>query len=121
MSLINQNKYNMKKLLRLFPLLLLCACVLTACGGDDDGDGDSISNPAENEYVINGHKFIDLGLPSGFVSGPIVMWGLLLRKTVAIIMHGERRNRSRMVIIHGRNISSMEIMEYRNTILLMPR
>ena len=62
MSLINQNKYNMKKLLRLFPLLLLCACVLTSCGSDDDGDGDSISNPAENEYVINGHKFIDLGL-----------------------------------------------------------
>lgn len=67
MSLINQNKYNMKKLLRLFPLLLLCACVLTSCGSDDDGDGDSISNPVENEYVINGHKFIDLGLPSGLL------------------------------------------------------
>lgn len=67
MSLINQNKYNMKKLLRLFPLLLLCACVLTSCDSDDDGDGDSISNPAENEYVINGHKFIDLGLPSGLL------------------------------------------------------
>ena len=31
MSLINQNKYNMKKLLRLFPLLWLCACVLRRC------------------------------------------------------------------------------------------
>ena len=56
----------MKKILRLFPMMLLCMCVLTACSSDD-GDGDDGSNNKYGVYVINGHKFIDLGLPSGLL------------------------------------------------------
>ena len=39
-------------------------CVLTACSSDD-GDGES--NNKDGVYVINGHKFVDLGLPSGLL------------------------------------------------------
>lgn len=56
----------MKKILRLFPMVLLCMCVLTACSSDD-GDGDGESNNKNGVYVINGHKFVDLGLPSGLL------------------------------------------------------
>lgn len=56
----------MRKILRLFPMMLLCMCVLTACSSDD-GDGDGKSNNKYGVYVINGHKFIDLGLPSGLL------------------------------------------------------
>lgn len=56
----------MKKILRLFPMVLLCMCVLTACSSDD-GDGDGESNNKYGVYVINGHKFVDLGLPSGLL------------------------------------------------------
>lgn len=45
------------------PIVLLCACVLTAC----EGNGDKIDQPTNGEYVINGHKFVDLGLPSGLL------------------------------------------------------
>ena len=44
--------------------MLLCMCVLTACSSDD-GDGES--NNKDGVYVINGHKFVDLGLPSGLL------------------------------------------------------
>ena len=54
----------MKKILKLFPMMLLCMCVLTACSSDD-GDGES--NNKDGVYVINGHKFVDLGLPSGLL------------------------------------------------------
>lgn len=54
----------MKKILKLFPIMLLCMCVLTACSSDD-GDGES--NNKDGVYVINGHKFVDLGLPSGLL------------------------------------------------------
>lgn len=56
----------MKKILRLFPMVLLCMCVLAACSSDD-GDGDGKSNNKYGVYVINGHKFVDLGLPSGLL------------------------------------------------------
>ena len=56
----------MRKILRLFPMMLLCMCVLTACSSDD-GDGDGKSNNKYGVYVINGHKFVDLGLPSGLL------------------------------------------------------
>ena len=57
----------MKRLLRLFPMLLLCVCALTACGGDDNDDSDDTTEGKNGEYVINGHKFVDLGLPSGLL------------------------------------------------------
>lgn len=47
-------------------MVLLCLCVLTACSSDD-GDGDGGSNNKNGVYVINGHKFVDLGLPSGLL------------------------------------------------------
>ena len=47
-------------------MMLLCMCVLTACSSDD-GDGDGKSNNKYGVYVINGHKFVDLGLPSGLL------------------------------------------------------
>lgn len=56
----------MKKILGLFPMMLLCLCVLTACSSDD-GDNNSDSNGKNGVYVINGHKFVDLGLPSGLL------------------------------------------------------
>ena len=56
----------MRKILRLFPMMLLCLCVLTACSSDD-GDNDGDSNGKNGVYVINGHKFVDLGLPSGLL------------------------------------------------------
>lgn len=56
----------MKKILRLFPMMLLCMCVLTACSSDD-GDNNGDSNSKNGVYVINGHKFVDLGLPSGLL------------------------------------------------------
>lgn len=57
----------MKRLLRMFPMLLLCVGALTACGGDDNDDNDDITEGKDGEYVINGHKFVDLGLPSGLL------------------------------------------------------
>ena len=57
----------MKRFLRLFPMLLLCVCALTACGSDDNDDNDNITEGKNGEYVINGHKFVDLGLPSGLL------------------------------------------------------
>lgn len=56
----------MRKILRLFPMMLLCLCVLTACSSDD-GDNNGDSNGKNGVYVINGHKFVDLGLPSGLL------------------------------------------------------
>lgn len=56
----------MKRLFSMVPMLLLCVCALTACGGNDDDD-DKITEGKNGEYVINGHKFIDLGLPSGLL------------------------------------------------------
>lgn len=56
----------MRKILRLFPMMLLCLCVLTACSSDD-GDNNGDSNCKNGVYVINGHKFVDLGLPSGLL------------------------------------------------------
>lgn len=56
----------MKKILSLFPMMLLCLCVLTACSSDD-GDNNGDSNGKNGVYVINGHKFVDLGLPSGLL------------------------------------------------------
>lgn len=47
-------------------MMLLCLCVLTACSSDD-GDNNSDSNGKNGVYVINGHKFVDLGLPSGLL------------------------------------------------------
>lgn len=52
----------MKRLLKLFPMLLLCVCALMACGGDDEGEEGK-----DEVYVIDGHKFVDLGLPSGLL------------------------------------------------------
>lgn len=54
----------MKKLLRLLAMLL-CVFALIACG-DDDND-DNITEGKDGVYVINGHKFVDLGLPSGLL------------------------------------------------------
>lgn len=51
--------------LKLFAMLLLCVCTLTACGGDDNDD--NITAGKNGVYVINGHKFVDLGLPSGLL------------------------------------------------------
>ena len=56
----------MRKIFKLFPMMLLCMCVLTACSSDV-GDGDGKSNNKYGVYVINGHKFVDLGLPSGLL------------------------------------------------------
>lgn len=56
----------MKRLFSMVSILLLCVCALTACGGNDD-DEDKIIDGKNGEYVINGHKFIDLGLPSGLL------------------------------------------------------
>ena len=55
----------MKMSLKLFAMLLLCVCALTACGGDDNDD--NITAGKNGVYVINGHKFVDLGLPSGLL------------------------------------------------------
>ena len=54
----------MKKLLRLLAMLL-CVFALIACG-DDDND-DNITEGKDGVYVISGHKFVDLGLPSGLL------------------------------------------------------
>lgn len=54
----------MKKLLRLLAMLL-CVFALIACG-DDDND-DNITEGKDGVYVINDHKFVDLGLPSGLL------------------------------------------------------
>lgn len=52
----------MKKLLRLLAMLL-CVFALIACGDDDN----NITEGKDGVYVINGHKFVDLGLPSGLL------------------------------------------------------
>ena len=78
----------MKKILRLFPMVLLCMCVLTACSSDD-GDGDGESNNKYGVYVINGHKFVDLGLPADYY-GLNVILGLLNLKKMDILIGGEK-------------------------------
>ena len=45
--------------------MLLCVFALIACG-DDDND-DNITEGKDGVYVINVHKFVDLGLPSGLL------------------------------------------------------
>ena len=42
----------MRKIFKLFPMMLLCMCVLTACSSDD-GDGDGKSNNKYGVYVIS--------------------------------------------------------------------
>ena len=43
--------------------MLLCVFALIACGDDDN----NITEGKDGVYVINGHKFVDLGLPSGLL------------------------------------------------------
>ena len=40
----------MKRLFSMVPMLLLCVCALTACGGNDDDD-DKITEGKNGEYV----------------------------------------------------------------------
>lgn len=53
----------MKKVF-LFPIMFLL-CVLAACSNDDNNDSDK--QLTDKEYIINGHKFVDLGLSSGLL------------------------------------------------------
>lgn len=47
--------------------LLFCSLLalgFVSCGGDDNDDNENVSGSTSTE-VINGHKFVNLGLPSG--------------------------------------------------------
>lgn len=41
------------------------AAAMTGCGNDDEPNNDNNSN--NGSYEINGHTFVDLGLPSGLL------------------------------------------------------
>lgn len=68
------------------------AAAMTGCGNDDEPNNDNNSN--NGSYEINGHTFVDLGLPSGLLwadrnvgadspydIGDYFAWGEVLSKT----------------------------------------
>ncbi len=56
-------------------LIIMCClstvALLSACGSGNSGSGnvasqvDAVENIGDSIYVVNGHRFVDLGLPSG--------------------------------------------------------
>ena len=52
----------MRKILFLFAMALSLGFI--SCSGDDSNDGNA-KDLGNGIYIINGHRFVDLGLPSG--------------------------------------------------------
>lgn len=58
------------KTLKLFVMLAISAvmlCVATSCGSSEGTEDNNEEQEHVGVYVINGHRFVDLGLPSGLL------------------------------------------------------